>query len=427
MTNNSKASAWWVWLLAAMFYFYQFIPRTMTAVFVDDMMTAFNITSGQVGWLSSGFYMGYILMLIPTGFLLDRYGPKVILSFAGFFCALGCYLFVVTDNFYIALLGRILTGAGSSPGFVGTLATASLWFPPRKFAMLNGLTFSAGTLGGALAPPLIAKLNVFLKWDQIIIMLSIFGCILSFCIMFLSKRHPTKKKSAMFKSAAKDEVTMREGIRLILSSYDFWMFSLFGLLVYSIVSGFIELWSIQFLQIKYSITEAKAAFMNSFFLMGISFGGLVVGRFSNFLHSRVRLFQIYMTILLVIFSLVIYLDSLPIMLASILLTLGGFFFSAKTICFTCIKEITPDNLVSKTYAFSNVVVMLSGTIFQPLLGKLIHLKWDGRYIEKDVAGRIEKLPLYTLANYKFAFSVLIICILASLVLTLFMKETYRYK
>jgi fucose permease len=73
---------WFIWLLAAGFYFYEFVLRVSPSVMVDELMTSFGITASAVGVLSAFYLYAYAPMQLPVGLLMDRYGIKKILSLA---------------------------------------------------------------------------------------------------------------------------------------------------------------------------------------------------------------------------------------------------------------------------------------------------------------------------------------------------------
>ena len=62
--------------------------------------------------------------------------------------------------------------------------------------------------------------------------------------------------------------------------------------------------------------------------------------------------------------------------------------------------------------------MVSGLIFQPLLGALIDHSWDGNF-------GADGAPIYALKDYQFALSAVILALLIGGIIVLFFKETYK--
>src|ERR1700721_1429578 len=87
--SKPRLVAWAVWMVASIFYGYQYILRVMPNIMLDDIMTQFGISTATFGQFSGVYYIGYSLMHLPIGILLDRYGPKKIMSACIIFTVVG--------------------------------------------------------------------------------------------------------------------------------------------------------------------------------------------------------------------------------------------------------------------------------------------------------------------------------------------------
>src|SRR3977135_3788786 len=132
------ALSWGVWGIAALFYLAAFYLRASPAVMTNELMSAFRIGAVDLGNLASFYYYAYVLMQIPTGVLVDSWGPRKLLLAGSVASALGVVLFGSTDNFYLACAGRAIVGGATAVGWVVTLKLATHWFPIRVFGMISG-------------------------------------------------------------------------------------------------------------------------------------------------------------------------------------------------------------------------------------------------------------------------------------------------
>ena len=73
--------AWLIWVVAALFYAYEFFIRISPAVMVNSLMHSFALDAAALGSLSAFYYYAYACMQIPVGMLLDRYGIRRLLAF----------------------------------------------------------------------------------------------------------------------------------------------------------------------------------------------------------------------------------------------------------------------------------------------------------------------------------------------------------
>ena len=105
---NSRAVAYMVWMIASIFYAYQYILRVMPNIMLNDIMAQFDIGAGIFGQFSGVYYIGYSLMHLPIGLMLDRYGPKRIMSFCILLTVVGMMPLVFADHWIYPLAGRFL-------------------------------------------------------------------------------------------------------------------------------------------------------------------------------------------------------------------------------------------------------------------------------------------------------------------------------
>src|ERR1043165_7960192 len=84
------------WATGAVFFFYAWILRVAPSVMIDELMRDFTIGAAAIGNLSAFYFYGYAGMQIPVGMLLDRFGPRRLMTAAAAVCATGCVLFAAS-------------------------------------------------------------------------------------------------------------------------------------------------------------------------------------------------------------------------------------------------------------------------------------------------------------------------------------------
>src|SRR5699024_10829630 len=104
----------------------------------------------------------YAVMQVPSGLLIDRFGPRKMLLAATLLMGSAQVLFAFATNFPTALLARGLLGVGDSAVFIAVLRLAAVWFPRRRYAVLTMATGLAGMSGNLVATvPLVLALGEF--------------------------------------------------------------------------------------------------------------------------------------------------------------------------------------------------------------------------------------------------------------------------
>ena len=181
---------WFIWSLSALAFGYAFFQRVTPGVMVSDLMRDFAIGGGMLGVLSALYFYPYFLLQVPLGALLDRIGPRLLMSGAVFLAGLGSVLFGTAESLAAAYAGRILIGVGSAVGFLGSMSLAARWFPPRRFAFLTGLAMFLAMMSGMLGQGPLAVFVEAFGWRASQWALGIFGFALALMIFAFVRDAP---------------------------------------------------------------------------------------------------------------------------------------------------------------------------------------------------------------------------------------------
>src|SRR4051794_4342500 len=155
--KSGVAVAGIAWLLAAVYYFYQYALRSAPAVMIPQLSDAFRISPAAVASLSGVFYYGYSACSLVAGAAIDRFGARAILPPGAMLTGFGALLFA-TGDLTAANVGRVLQGAGGAFALVGAIYIASNNFPPSRAATLTGSAQMFGMGGGSAGQVLVAPL-----------------------------------------------------------------------------------------------------------------------------------------------------------------------------------------------------------------------------------------------------------------------------
>ena len=161
-------------------YYLSFLFRTINATVAGPLTAEFGLGAGDLGLLTSVYYLTFAAAQIPIGILLDRYGPGRIQSAVMVAAALGAALFALSDNFWLLLSGRALIGIGVAASLTAGLKALVLWFPSERIPLLNGLMVMLGALGALTATLPAEFLLVSVGWRALFELLAIVsaGCAL---------------------------------------------------------------------------------------------------------------------------------------------------------------------------------------------------------------------------------------------------------
>src|SRR5690349_22155978 len=102
MTQSSSSLTrmvtWSIWIIASIFYAYQYILRVMPNIMLTDIMQKFSIDAALFGQFSGVYYIGYSLLHLPVGILLDRFGPRKIMTGCIFLTVIGLMPLIFSNH-----------------------------------------------------------------------------------------------------------------------------------------------------------------------------------------------------------------------------------------------------------------------------------------------------------------------------------------
>ena len=395
ISRKKRLFPWFICGLAALFYCYEYFLRITPSVMTHELMSQFQINATQLGNLAAFYYYAYDPMQLPVGMMMDRFGPRRLLTLACIICALGTFLFTM-HVLSIAQFGRFMVGFGSAFAFVGVLKLATIWLPPERFGMVAGMLTAMGMLGAMGGDIALASLVQAIGWSTTVAITSILGLILA-VIMWLVIRDHSHRSRRVEKQAALSAKELFAGAFNILRNPQIWLNGFVACCLFLPLTALAELWGISYAQEAYNLTKVDAATAISMLFLGFAIGGTTIGWISDRIRRRCLPLIIGGIISALLSAVLFYVRGLPTPLVFILLLLIGVFASAQVLCFAVASEISQRRLAGTAIAVTNLFTMLGGVVFQPLIGKLLDTHWDGKIING--------VHYYSVQDYNFALAV----------------------
>jgi len=414
LSQRSTLRAALVWGLAAFFYFYELMLLVSPSVMLDDLTHTFKTSAEQLGSLAAFYYYAYATMQIPVGLLMDRYGPRILLTIACLLCALGSIIFAQAPTLVMAQVGRFVMGIGGSFAVVGCLKLASLWFPVNRFALLTGLMVAVGMMGGVFGQAPVAKLVMHFGWRHTMMLGAGCGVALSVVIWFIVSDHPFK--SGMGLHAKEELPPFFKGLTQVMKMPQVWVASLYAGLMFVPTTGFGQLWGVPYFMQRFDIEKDIAGTVVSMIFFGWAVGGPLYGWLSDRIGRRKSPMIFAAISTLIVMSAIIFTQGSATQM-KILMFLLGAFSSGFILAFSIVREINTPILTGTAIGFINTLNNASGALAQPVIGKLLDDKWDGTLLP-------DGNPQYTLAMYNDALLFLPVCILGAMILMPFIRETF---
>lgn len=406
---------WAMWSLGSLFYCYAFFQRVAPAVMVGEMMREFSVGAAITGMLSGLYFYTYAGMQIPVGLLLDRFGPRRMLAVFAVFSAVGSAVFALSPGLLPAYAGRALVGLGAAATWVGTLKLASLWFEPRRFAMVTGLTLAVGMAGavGGQAPLAAAVEAVGWRGTMWAAAAVAGGLAMILWLFVRDGVAPERCDPAPVPDAGRG---LGDGLRLVLRTPQAWVMGLYSMTMAAPMLSFAGLWGVPYLVQIHGLTRTQAAFTTSAMLVGWGIGSPLAGWASDRLGRRRPPLIAAAALALALTAAALYLPGLPLPLRQGLLFLEGLVSGGFVLSFAAGREHAPAWAGGAALGVVNTASMSSGAIFQPLIGWLLDLNWEGAM---SAGSRV-----YAAEAWETAFLALLACQAVALAAALACHETF---
>ncbi|MGS2586184.1 MFS transporter [Streptomyces hebeiensis] len=152
-----------------------YLDRAALSVAMPYMSKEFHISSAVQGVMLSAFFWTYALFQIPSGWLLDRFGPRVIYPVAVGWWSIWTALTALAQGVGSVMVFRLGLGIGEAPVQPANIKVVSRWFPRKERAFASSLFDMGQQIGTALSIPVVTALALFGGWRLAFIVIGVTG------------------------------------------------------------------------------------------------------------------------------------------------------------------------------------------------------------------------------------------------------------
>lgn len=399
--------------ISSLFYIYEFFLRVMPSVITQELMMEFQVNASMMSFMTSCFLYSYAMMQIPAGILIDRYGPKTVLTFAVTICAIATLLFQSTTDIHVAIVSRLLLGAASSVAFIAPLTLASRWFKPQYLALIAGCVQVLGCLGAILGGAPIAYINTQIGWRTALLWASLIGFFLAIIFWLTIKDQPSKSNigtTPTLKDSFKQInliIRNKQNLYIALAAFSSWC----------AVGALAELWGVPFLSKFHAIKPTEAASLIIVIWVGVALGSPLSGWWSDKINNhRIPLITL-LSLSILTTLIVVYTYNISKIFLLLNLFVMGFAAGAQPITFSLIAIHNPPSRIGTAFGFNNMAVVCSASLLQPSIGYLLDYFWDGNF---------DGTRIYSILAYQKSLSIVVLAIMLGIIASkYFIQEQQR--
>jgi len=167
-----------------------YIDRASLAVGNQLIRHDLGLSIAQMGFLLSSFLVAYAFAQLPTGILVDRVGPRVLLTLGLTLWSVAQAMGGMVNSFGQFVGARVALAIGEAPQFPTGARVVRDWFHQRDRGLATGVFNCSSTLGNAIGVPLLTALMLAFGWRWMFIIMSIVGFVVAL-LWFASYRSPS--------------------------------------------------------------------------------------------------------------------------------------------------------------------------------------------------------------------------------------------
>lgn len=187
--NSSRS--WVVWGTAVAAYMVAVLQRSSLGVAGVEAAERFDVSASLLSSLGVVQIIVYAALQVPVGMLVDRVGPKVLISTGAALMLLGQLALAFAPDLGIAVVGRVLVGAGDAMTFISVLRLLSFWFSGRILPQALQWTGNIGQLGQLLSVVPFSWLLFRLGWTPAFAIASAASAVVLVLVLVLVANSPS--------------------------------------------------------------------------------------------------------------------------------------------------------------------------------------------------------------------------------------------
>lgn len=413
MAQLGGTRAWIVWFLGANAFFYAFFLRASPSVMVDPLMADFSVGAGAVGNLAALYLYVYAVLQLPVGLLLDRWGPRVLVTGGMALAGAGAAAFAFADTIWVAYAGRIAIGAGSSVAFISALTLAAAWHHPSRFGMFSGMTMGYAMLGGFLAQGPLGGVVEQIGWRDPLAVSALWGVGLALLVWLIVRDRPDGGRVQRTGTQSLGRSLMQA-----MSLPQNWILGVYGCLLSGPFLSYGLLWGVPHIMLIYGVGREAAGFSASLMTIGFAIGGPLGGFLSDRFRRRKLPLCFAAFASLVLWAVMLFGPEVPLPTYQVMIFLLGLLGGSMILTLALARELSPPSIGGAVTGFVNGMFVGGGALLQPIVGIVLDMVWDGTMNETT------GIPYYSPDHYQTALLMLPVAAGLGLLLSFFMRESH---
>ena len=385
LSGSERGQAWGIFAVLCAGYVASQFYRVSTAVIAPELMRTLQVSPEAMGLVTGIFFLVFAAAQLPAGVLLDRFGPRRVMSGLFILAIVGAGLFAMAEGTAGLLLGRGLIGLGCAAGLMGSMVAFARWFPPARFSQLSSLLFFVGGIGFLLATSPRAALAESIGWRGAFWLMAGATGALALLLYAVVRDAPPGLEPPT--SAAETPRQIWQGVRAVFAHRELRQLCAMQFVCYATVLASIGLWAGPYYNDVHGLAGTDRGNLLLLLNLAALVGVLAYAQIERWLNTRKWTIiggGVISTLLLAILALVPDLGLWP---ATALLVLFGLTSAYVMLLHAHARAMLPDHLIGRGMTLQNLAVFLGVFTFQAATGFIVGHFQSGGAAAPEIAYR----------------------------------------
>jgi ACS family D-galactonate transporter-like MFS transporter len=188
---NRSSMRWYIVFMAFLGTAINYIDRANLGVALPALKHEFGLSPETSGLILGAFFWTYAACQLPSGWFVDKVGPRIAYTFAVVWWSIFTAATAVARGFTSLFGFRLLLGIGEAPAYPTNAKSVSEWFPRSERAFATSIYDSGARAGTVAALPLCTWIIRSYGWRTSFVITGMIGVLWS-VVWYAIYRHPTK-------------------------------------------------------------------------------------------------------------------------------------------------------------------------------------------------------------------------------------------
>jgi predicted MFS family arabinose efflux permease len=265
-----------VFLPFALGHFLSSLMRTVNATLAPQLVASLALTPGQLGLLTSAFFLAFALAQLPVGMALDRWGPARVQLPMLLLAGVGALAFAGGQTFGQLLVARAVIGLGLGGCFMSAVKAVSTWIAPARLPSVQGYLIAVGGLGAAAATLPVRLALQYMDWRSLFLWLAAAAALTGMLIRALAPPQP----------CAGRKPGLCEAMRAVVRHPAFREVAALVLIPHTVFFGVQGLWIGRWLSDVARFPEGAVTYLLYLGMAAVIFGAIAVGMITEWAGRR---------------------------------------------------------------------------------------------------------------------------------------------